>query len=147
MNLTLQRTHTTGPATFGKLSAEGEFLCYTLEDEVREVPGEPVQTWKIHGATAIPTGRYLVTLENSPRFGPDTLTVNQVPGFIGVRMHAGNTAKDTEGCPLLGLAIHAGGIVGGTSRPAVDLVKHAVKQAWAGGEQVWMDVVNVVELA
>lgn len=147
MNLTLQRTHATGPATFGKLFADGAFLCYTLEDEVREIPGEPVQIWKIHGVTAIPTGRYLVTLEDSPKFGPDTLTVNQVVGFIGVRMHAGNTTKDTEGCPLLGLAIYGGGIVGGTSRPAVDLVKHAVKQAWAGGEQVWMEVVNAVVLA
>ena len=147
MNLTLQRTHATGPATFGKLFADGAFLCYTLEDEVREIPGEPVQAWKIHGVTAIPTGRYLVTLEDSPKFGPDTLTVNQVVGFIGVRMHAGNTTKDTEGCPLLGLAIYGGGIVGGTSRPAVDLVKHAVKQAWAGGEQVWMEVVNAVVLA
>ena len=147
MNLTLQRTHANGPATFGKLFADGEFLCYVLEDEVREVPGEPVASWKIHGATAIPSGSYLVTLETSPRFGPDTLTVNQVPGFIGVRMHAGNAPKDTEGCPLLGLAITDTGIAGGTSRPAVDLVKHAVKQAWDRGDQVWMAVVNEVELA
>lgn len=147
MNLTLQRTHQNGPATFGKLYADGTFLVYTLEDEIREVPGEPVANWKIRGATAIPTGRYLVTLENSPRFGPDTLTVSQVPGFTGVRMHAGNTTADTEGCPLLGLAITATGIAGGTTRPAVDMVKHAVKQAWAAGEQVWMTVNNPIEAA
>lgn len=152
MNLTLQRTHTIGPRTFGKLFADERYLCHTLEDEIREQAGQPVADWKIKGATAIPsTGfvgtPYLVTLERSPRFGPDTLTVNDVPGFLGVRMHAGNTEADTEGCPLLGMAINDGGIVGGTSRPAVDLVRSVVRLATQQGESVWLDVVNPVEVA
>ena len=147
MLLTLQRTHAKGPATFGKLFADGAFLCYTIEDEVRELPGQPVADWKIKGATAIPstTGKqpYRVTLEHSQRFGPDTLSVADVPGFSHIRMHAGNTAADTEGCPLLGLAITDTGIAGGTSRPAVALVKEAVRQALAAGEDVWLEVANV----
>lgn len=147
--LTLQRTTPPGaPRTFGKLLAEdGHRLCYTLEDEVRELPGVPVASWKVKGATAIPTGRYHVTLEHSPRFGPDTLTLQNVPGFVGVRMHAGNTEADTEGCPLLGMEVNPHGILGGTSRPAVALVKHLVQQAINGGEQVVLDVVNATELA
>lgn len=151
MQLTLQRTHTNGPRTFGKLSINGRYLCHTLEDEIREQPGQPVAAWKIKGATAIPSTTYgqpyRVTLENSPRFGPDTLTINDVPGFSGVRMHAGNTEADTEGCPLLGMAINDAGIVGGTSRPAVELVRTLVRQALADGYHVWLEVANPVEAA
>lgn len=148
MKLTLRRTECAGPRTFGDLIAEdGHRLCHTLEDEIREVEGQPVSEWKIKGATAIPSGEYRVTLEDSPRFGPDTLTVNDVPGFSGVRMHAGNTEADTEGCPLLGMAINAAGIVGGTSRPAVALVKEVVRQAIERGEIVWLVVENPVATA
>ena len=148
MQLTLQRTSPAGhPMTFGKLFSDGRFVCYTLEDEVREIDGQPVADWKIHGETAIPSGEYRITMEQSARFGPNTLTVNNVPGFVGVRMHAGNTVGDTEGCPLLGIAIDAHGIVGGTSGPAVKLVKQVVGDAIARGEVVLMDVVNAMVLA
>lgn len=144
MELTLQRITPPGELrTFGKLLAEdGHQLCYTLEDTVREISGQPVQDWKIRGATAIPAGRYRVTLENSPRFGIDTLTIHDVPGFVGVRMHAGNTVADTEGCPLLGMEIDPRGIVGGTSRPAVKLVKFIVADALNRDEVVWLDICN-----
>ena len=99
MKITIQRAPSHGGATIGKLSIDGIMACYTLEDEVREVPGQPVSEWKIKGATAIPAGEYRVTLEDSGRFGPDTLTINNVPGFQYIRMHAGNTSADTEGCP------------------------------------------------
>ena len=147
MKLVLQRTHQVGPRTFGELSVDGRRLCYTLEDEIREQSGVPVAIWKIKGATAIPSGTYRVSLEYSPRFGPDTLTVHDVPGFDGVRMHAGNTEADTEGCPLLGMAINDGGIVGGTSRPAVQLVKEVVRQAVAGGQLVELEISNPTALA
>lgn len=143
MNLTLKRYDLQLNRTFGELIGPGgKRLCYVLEDAMRQVDGQPVAAWKVHGATAIPTGHYRITLDNSPRFGPDTLTVNSVPGFIGIRIHAGNTENDTEGCPLLGLAVDARGIVGGTSRPAVALVKGAVRQAIAAGEVVMMEVIN-----
>lgn len=144
MILTLQRDTPAGAdRTFGRLlSTDGQQLCFTLEDPVREIAGQPVDAWKIKGQTAIPAGRYRVTLERSPRFGPDTLTVHQVPGFVGVRIHAGNTEHDTEGCPLLGTAINDHGIVGGTSRPAVSLVKHVVRMAQERGEWVFLDVRN-----
>lgn len=155
MKLHLSRTHDNGQATFGQLSADGEFLCYVLEDVVRETDA-PVASWKIRGHTAIASTShpsmadllgYRITLENSPRFGADTLTVNAVPGFLGVRMHAGNDHDDTEGCPLLGMQINATGIVGGTSRPAVQLVKDKVREAIRAGQQVWLTISNVTETA
>ncbi len=148
MKLTLQRTHGNQTTTWGKLFADGKFVCYTLEDLVREVAGQPVDVWKVKGATAIPSTRfvgsaYVVTLEKSPRFGVNTLTINSVPGFLGVRMHAGNTTADTEGCVLLGLAIDQRGIVGGTSRPAVEDVKNLVASAKG---LVTLDILNITEI-
>lgn len=155
--ITLQRTHenASGDSTFGKIFANGEFVCYTLEDKVRET-AQTVAAWKIKGKTAIPstdhpsvadTPGYRVTLEHSPRFGPETLTLHDVPGFAFIRMHAGNSDDDTEGCPLLGMAINDDGIVGGTSRPAVLLAKDIVQKAIRDGKQVWIQVANIVETA
>jgi len=142
VKLQLNREGSVNGATIGTLYADARRLCYTLEDEVREVPGVQVGLWKVHGRTAIPAGEYAITLEDSPRFGPGTLTVNNVPGFIGVRMHAGNTAEDTDGCPLLGLEVADGTIVGGTSRPAVTLVQNVVRAALARGEHVQLTITN-----
>lgn len=143
MKLKLLRERFDGTRTFGRLLAgDGRTLCFTLEDAVREVHGKPVSVWKIHGKTAIPSGVYRVSLGHSPRFGPDTLTVHDVPGFVGVRMHAGNTEADTEGCPLLGMQLSPVGIAGGTSRPAVVLVRELVRKASAAGQVVTMEVIN-----
>jgi hypothetical protein len=142
MILTLQRRPSVGGATIGKLSIDGTFACYSLEDQIREVPGQPVDSWKVHGQTAIPAGEYRVTLENSGRFGPDTLTINNVPGFKYIRMHAGNTAKDTEGCPLLGMQATDTTLIGGTSRPAVALVKGEVNRAITRGELIRIEIRN-----
>jgi hypothetical protein len=149
MELVLQRDTPAGhPRTFGRILAEDDHrLCYTLEDEVREIPDVPVADWKIKSATAIPAGRYKVTLEYSKRFGPDTLTINDVPGFEGVRMHAGNTEADTDGCPLLGMEVDPRGILGGTSKPAVKLLKFVVSDAIKRGEEVWLTINNAVEAA
>lgn len=147
MKITIQRQRSQGGATVGKLCIDGTFACYTLEDEIREVEGQPVASWKVKGATAIPAGEYRVTLDDSPRFGPDTLTINNVPGFQAIRMHAGNTSEDTEGCPLLGMAATSHSLVGGSSRPAVSLVKGQVKQAIAEGDVVMIEINNPMGVA
>lgn len=147
MKITVMRSPSQGGATLGKLYVDGAFKCHTLEDEIREVEGEPVQSWKIKGATAIPAGVYQVTLEDSARFGPATLTIKDVPGFQYIRMHAGNTSADTEGCLLLGLQAGAASLIGGTSRPAVQLVKGLVQGALARGEAVTIDISNPVAMA
>ena len=147
MNLVLNRRPSLGGITFGELSEDGARLCYTLEDEIREIEAQPVSSWKIKGVTAIPAGRYRISLEHSPRFGPGTLTVHDVPGFTGVRIHGGNTVADTEGCPLLGLRVDGNGIAPGSSRPAVVLVQQRVRAAIEAGDEVWMDVNNPVGLA
>jgi hypothetical protein len=87
--------------TEGGLLLDGRWYGYTLEDPVREGP-------KIPGKTAIPAGRYRLTVERSPRFsaraGQDVFLprLHDVPGFDGVLIHGGNTAEDSLGCILCG---------------------------------------------
>lgn len=109
ITLTLFRNSLTNESALGTLSIkegnEEEFLCYTLEDRVREVPHESVKNWKVPGQTAIPRGRYRVLKTMSHRFKRYTLHIMDVPGFAGIRIHAGNTAADTEGCVLVGMGM------------------------------------------
>ena len=94
MNLRVIREPSTAAATMGILLIDGVFVCWTLEDVVRPV--------KIPGETAIPAGRYDVRLSLSQRFQKLLPEVLAVPGFTGIRIHAGNTRKDTAGCLLVG---------------------------------------------
>ena len=145
MKMQVFRGQSCGSATVGTLYIDDIMACHTLEDVVREIKCAPVSQWKVPGKTAIPSGTYKVTLEDSPKFGPKTLTINDVPGFEKIRMHAGNTSEDTEGCILLGLRATESTLVGGTSRPAVELVKTEVEQAIGDGEEVTIEILNQEE--
>ena len=102
MNLELKRVKLGKDYTIGRLSLDGRFLCYTLEDKVREVIGEPVTSWKVQDKTAIPMGVYPVIITMSARFKVRLPLLLDVPGFSGIRIHTGNSSKDTEGCILVG---------------------------------------------
>ena len=65
MELLLQRLYLKTEYTIGRLSVDGLYFCDTLEDRVHDLSCEP----KIPGRTAIPAGRYEVTVNRSPRFG------------------------------------------------------------------------------
>lgn len=97
MQINVRRTFKGPDYTIGKLYVDGHYLCDTLEDTVR-----PAGT-KIAGKTAIPAGTYRVKKTMSPRFKKILPEILDVPGFAGVRIHAGNSAADTEGCLLIGL--------------------------------------------
>lgn len=70
------------------------FNCYTLEDVPRNM--------KVQGETCIPAGVYPVTLIVSPKFGRGCPAIENVPGFDGIRIHAGTSKGWTEGCVLVG---------------------------------------------
>lgn len=95
MIATLIRTEALADRTMGVWLFDGVHFCHTLEDVVRG-PGI-----KVKGKTAIPAGLYRLSLETSPKYGPDTPTINDVPGFVGIRVHGGNGPDDTEGCALV----------------------------------------------
>ena len=94
MDLKVLRKELTARSTIGELHVDGAFECYTLEDAVRPV--------KIKGVTAIPAGVYEVVVNFSQRFQRPLPLLLHVPNFDGVRIHAGNTDADTEGCILVG---------------------------------------------
>ncbi len=124
--------------TFGQLFVDGAKQCETLEDPVREVEGATVDNWKIKGDTAIPRGRYRVIVNHSNRFKRDLPLLLNVPGFEGIRIHAGNTEADTEGCILVGTKRPATSIL--ESRIAFNELFADIQEALANGEQVWMTI-------
>ena len=82
-----------------------EFLCYTLEDEHRDV--------KKYGETRVPAGTYNITLRTVGGFHgrylkkygemhKGMLWVREVPNFEYILIHTGNTDEHTAGCLLLG---------------------------------------------
>lgn len=129
--------HMCGPScTIGELSIDGVFACYTLEDAVREINGQPVENWKQKGETAIPRGTYSVIVNHSERFKRDMPLLVGVPGFSGVRIHPGNTAEDTEGCILVGKLKSPDGLSIFSSRVAFDDLFGKIQAALAANEDV-----------
>lgn len=106
MKLTLKRFHFAETYTIGKLFIDNVPFCDVLEDVVRDKnkdgdlqdEGEA----KVYGQTAIPYGTYKVILTWSNRFKMILPLLLGVLGFIGIRMHSGNTSLDTHGCLLVG---------------------------------------------
>ena len=110
MELTLTRKTRRRGYTEGVLTDEsGKHLADTLEPQWRALGrGEK----KVAGKTAIPEGTYDVVVTKSPRFGTYLPLLVGVPGFEGIRMHAGNNAQtDSRGCILLGERNGAGMII------------------------------------
>lgn len=132
---TVTRLDPEGDAILGTLDTHGGATCYTLE----------------RASLAIPEGRYRLTLTESARAkrgelwapGSDfTLPlVNDVPGRTGIRMHAGNTEKDSVGCLLLGAEIH--GVTLSSSRPCVTRIVNTMHSAARDGDDIFLTVGSV----
>lgn len=111
MELLLKRKYLSAGYTIGDLLINGKFFCNTIEDPVRRLPEKCPDTIKgrnctcpekIYSNTAIPAGTYKVTMQYSPRFKRPLPCLHNVPHFLGVLIHPGNTANDTAGCILPG---------------------------------------------
>ncbi len=97
MKFVLRRTHADNDSQFGELFCNDKFICFTLEDKIRDV--------KIKHETCIPEGTYRMIVNKSVRFKKNLPLLLSVPNFEGIRIHAGNTIADTSGCILVGSLI------------------------------------------
>ena len=135
MKLRIERGAPGASSTIGKLYVDGVFFAYTLEDIDRQLESGGT---KIKGQTAIPKGSYKVVIDFSNRFQKQMMHVLNVPGFEGIRIHAGNTDKDTEGCILLGKVRSDNAVF--NSREAVNALFDKVRAAIDAGQEVNLEV-------
>ena len=109
MKLILTRHARRADYTIGRLEDEnGMKICDTLEPTWRDYKGGEL---KIPKKSAIPECTYRVVVTNSRRFQKYLPLLVGVPGFEGVRIHAGNTSRDTEGCILVGENLQVGKVL------------------------------------
>lgn len=111
MKLSLRRKFKGSRYTIGDLSIDDTFFCNTIEDVVRELPDSCPDTsrWvpckckeKTYARTAIPAGTYKITLEQSSKFKRKMPYLHNVPHFLGILIHWGNTETDSAGCIIVG---------------------------------------------
>lgn len=135
MKLELIRDTFTSESTTGKLSIDGKFFCFTLEDYVRPKGAE-----KVPGKTAIPDGEYLIDITWSLRFKRWLPLLLNVPGFAGIRIHPGNTAANTEGCILVGASRSANRVT--ESRQAFELLYKLLHEAKHRNQPLTIEIRN-----
>ena len=104
--LILVREMATEKAVQGCLFLNDTYICYTLEN----------------AAKAIPTGGYNIENSKSPKFKRELplLFSKAVPASRGIRIHVGNSWKDSSGCVLVGMGRNGDKLV--ESQPAETMV-------------------------
>ena len=115
------------------------YFCDTLEPTWRDYEHG---AYKVKGRSAIPEGRYAVVISFSPKFKAWLPILLGGPEFNrkwqGIRIHAGNCSKDTEGCILVGKNREVGKVL--DSRIWVHRLKQKIVEAKGRGEPVWLTV-------
>lgn len=132
MELKLKREASMPTFTRGELFIDGVHFCYTVEDTVRKLVDlnkdgdfEDLNEGKVYGETAILPGTYPVVLSMSNRFKIVLPEIQNVKGFAGIRIHAGNGAIDSHGCVIIGMVQTATGV--GMSKIAVQKFMEKLK--------------------
>ena len=106
MRITLIRIANRPTYCIGKLYIDGVYFSDTIEDTDRGLDDKmseaEILKKKVKGQTAIPSGVYPVYITWSPKYKKPMPLIENVKGYSGIRIHSGNSAKDTEGCLLVG---------------------------------------------
>lgn len=117
MELQLKRIYKGSNYTIGHLYINNVYCCDTIEDVDRGLSDtmteEQIRKIKVKSQTAIPTGRYRVTLNVvSPKFflkpyykaycGGKLPRLLNVKGFDGILMHKGVNQNSSAGCIIVG---------------------------------------------
>lgn len=155
MRLTLKRTYNNAKYCIGHLYVDGEYLSDTLEDTSRGLNSKmslkEILKIKIKGLTAIPTGVYAISLNTvSPKYSKKKFFMDlckgkmprllNVPGYDGILIHPGNSAKDTDGCILVGYNKVKGGLVNSTE--AFIKLYGMLKKAHDSHEGIYLNIIE-----
>ena len=149
--LLVDRKYRKSSYTIGKLYIDGEYFCDTLEDRDRGLkqtdPLAVIRRVKIPNETAIPAGKYQVTLKiKSPKYSQRKQydfcdgyvpTVLNVPGFERILIHIGNTNKDTSGCLLVGQNTQVGKVLNSTT--TFKKLYAILEKASNEGRRIWIE--------
>ena len=125
-------------------------MCYTLEDEHRDV--------KVMKETRVPAGTYDIILRKhggfhqrySDRFSSihgGMLHIINVPNFKYILIHCGNTDEDTAGCLLLGDTqknniVYKNGHVGSSTK-SYERVYPEILEAFKRNEKVTIEFIDL----
>lgn len=112
MEVVVKRLYKKDTYTIGKMYINNKYFCDTLEDVER--PLASIKD-KVYGETAIPCGLYRLKMTYSNKFGCMMPEICNVPFFFGIRIHNGRTAKNTEGCILVGENKKKGELINSTT--------------------------------
>lgn len=142
MKLKLERIEFKETYTIGKLYIDDSYFCDTLEDKNRDINkngkfdnGEK----KIYGETCIPFGTYTIKMTYAPKFKRELPWLQDVPSFSGILIHAGNTARDSAGCILVGKYTAPGQIY--QTREYESKLVERIKDAISKGESINITIV------
>lgn len=134
MDILLKRIAKKSTYTIGKLYINGKYVCDTLEDKDRglaqSMSEAEISKIKVYGETAIPAGKYEVIVSYSAKFKQYMPLLLNVKGFAGIRIHSGNTDKDSYGCILVGRNTVVGKVLNSrqTYKQVFSLIQNAAKK-------------------
>lgn len=121
---------------------DGRKWCSMLEDKDRgltqSMTVEEIKKRKVYGQTAIPRGTYEVRITYSPKFRRMLPLLIDVKGFSGIRIHPGNSANDSEGCPLPGVNDIVGHVTSSTYW--FNLLFARIQEAEKSGEKIMIEI-------
>jgi len=150
--LNIKRVYPKKDYTIGRFYVNGVRFYESLEDKDRGLTDKwteaAIRIAKVFGKTAIPKGTYRVVLSWSEKFktrswckkyGGLVPEILGVKGFSGVRIHPGNTAADTDGCPLLGENKKTGALVNSVKRYCEFMDKYMIP-AYNRGEPMQITI-------
>ncbi len=87
--------HCNSERTVGNLYVDDKPFCSTIEP--------PLRGNATHPKGAIPKGWYKISVTYSPKFKRVMPLLYMVPGFKGIRIHAGLSVNNTSGCICVGV--------------------------------------------
>lgn len=119
----------------GQFFTPWHFLSFSQEDRDRhlETGGR-----KEDGATAIPRGRYRLTVTHCERLQCDTPQLLDVPGFKAARIYAAASKLESDGCIRLGMQKRTDSVHDG-ARALTRLIEF-IRNAESQNDTVWVVV-------